>query len=241
MNPSHLKSNRYAYLVFLAVCFCMTLKLSAGPITHAFLTDHYFRLVPVYSEEAKNAFRAGTLFSDVYLLGKTSKEETYFAGSTLQDVLSEPNPFFAGMKFHSLVDDLRENFVMEGNYEELLDHLPVTHKLVYLKFLEDQVIFSSVDKGQWKLVANQISDEERQFGLDEEALKRWHYLLDLSFSYEPSRLIFLAHLKGNGLLGVSPEEIAEWNKTFEAASKEESVTTYVGNLLKMYASQINQQ
>ncbi len=240
MKSSKLFPLKSVYFLIVMTCFCFTANLTAGPITQAFLTDHFFRLVPKYSDDEKNAFRAGSLFSDIYLLGKISKEEVTFPGTTLEDILSEPSPFFAGMKFHSLVNEARDAFVQSGNYEELLAPLNIAHPAVYLKFLEDQIIFPSVEKTHWKKVANQIYSEERQFGLDEEVLQRWHYLLDLSFSYYPSTLVFLAHLKGNGLLGIPPEEIAAWNATFEATSKEEYIGAYVGALLQMFASKIQQ-
>lgn len=221
----------------LFVCSFGSLR-AAGPITHALLTDHFLRIFPQYNEEEKNAFRAGTLFSDIRYLSPLTREETHFSSVTIEDILSEPSPFIAGMKVHSLVDEVRENFVVQGDHYSLLSDLNIEHMSTYLKFLEDEIIFSSLNKAPWKELVSTIHPDELLWGVDADILKRWHYLLDLSFSHCPSTLIFFAHLKGNGLLNVSAKEIATWNDTFETMAKSDAVKAYVNDLIKMFASQV---
>jgi hypothetical protein len=228
-----------SFIVSFVLFLCSYTPLSAGPVIHALLTDHFFRLVPKYDDSEKEAFRAGSLFSDIRYLGQLSCTDSY-SNATLQDILNEPSPFIAGMMFHDLVDSLRENFVVQGNHHQLLADLSIEHPSTYLKFLEDEIIFPSLEKSHWKDLVKNIHPDERLWGVDEEVLKRWHYLLDLSFSYYPSTLIFLAHLKGKGLLNVSPEELAIWYATFEPTAKRDDVKTYVTNLFKMFASQVKQ-
>lgn len=211
---------------------------AAGPVTHALLTDHFFRLHPQYSEADRIVFRMGTLFADIYLLGGVSMEDTYFNGVTVEEVVNEPSPFIAGLKYHSFVEDLRRQFILEGNYLSLLDNLQIDHPDTYLKFLEDQVVFQSLDGTPWKQAVKSILEEERSFGVEEKMLTRWHYLLDLSFTFYPTTLIFMANLKGNGLLNVSANEVSNWNKTFEKSSKRDDIEDYVGKLFKMYALEI---
>ena len=76
---------------------------AAGPITHAFLAELFFKQFPKYDSEEQKAFRLGTLFPDVRYLGTIPREETHFPEMTLEEVLEETNPFLAGMKFHSYV------------------------------------------------------------------------------------------------------------------------------------------
>lgn len=213
---------------------------AAGPITHALLTEHLFRIYPQYNHEQKMAFRVGTLFSGVSNLGGLSPEEVSFPGVTLDDILYEDSPFFAGMMFHYYVDNLRDDFIFDSDYEELLFDLPVEHNFLYLKFLEDQIMFPTLDKGPWKEAVSNIHIEEQMWGVDEAILKQWHYLLDMSFTYQPSTLIFFANLKGNGLLNVPADEVKIWNETFERVSERSDVQAYVSDLLDMFAFEITE-
>lgn len=238
MKYTILRSARGILLTCALMLLCTFPLKATGPVTQALLTDYFLRLFPQYSDEDKTTFRMGTLFADIYLLGTIPKEDTYFSGVTLEDIQNEPSPFIAGLKLHSLVEDLRQSFVSQGNYLQLLDNLNIDHSDIYLKFLEDQIIYPSLDKGVWKDASKNILPDELLYNLDEAVLKRWHYLMDLSFSYYPSTLIFLANLKGNGLLTVSAQEVSVWNNTFEATAKRDDIKNYVNALLNMYSSQI---
>jgi len=213
--------------------------LKAGSITHAILTDHFFRNHPEYTDEEKDSFRSGTLFADIHFITDLEKEDTYFPDVTIEDILNEPSPFVAGMKFHSLVDNLRDDFIAQGDHLTVLSHLKkVKHKDTFLKFLEDEIVYQSLDKAHWQKRANTIHPDELDWGIEQAKLDRWHYLLNLSFTYYPSTLVFMAHLKGKGLLNVPASEVAVWNKTFENTAKKEAVKNYVNELIKMFAEQI---
>jgi len=97
-------------------------------------------------------------------------------------------------------------------------------------------MFPSLDKTVWLDTVNTIRPEELAWGVDESALKQWHYLLNMSFSYQPSTLIFFINLQGNGLLGVPASEVSLWNQTFDGVSKRADVQLYVTELLKMFKS-----
>lgn len=228
-------------LIICALFACSFIPaLNAGMISHAILTDHFFRSHPEYTEEEKSAFRSGTLFADIHFITDLNKEDTYFPEVTIEDVLNEPSPFVAGMKFHSLVDDIRENFVDLGDHLKLLSDLKIKNHDTYLKFLEDEIVYLSLDKGPWKKCAYNIHPDELEWGIDKAKLDRWHYLLNLSFNYYPSTLIFMAHLKGNGLLNVPAKEVAVWYSTFEKRAKKDGVKEYVNELFKFYPTQLQQ-
>jgi hypothetical protein len=231
------------FFLFCALLCCIFSPLSAaGPVTHALLADHFFRIYPdKYDDVSKAAFRAGTLFPDIRYICHLSREDTHFDSVTIEDVFKEPSPFIAGMKFHSLVDKIRENFVINGGYYELLSSLNIEHSASYLKLLEDEIAYPSVDKGPWKEIVKAVHPDEEQWSVDPESLKKWHYLLDLSFSYYPSTLLFFAHLRGNGLLTIPASEVAIWYDTFENMSQSPEIKTYVNDLFQMFSSKLQKK
>ena len=74
----------------------------ANKIYHKFLAD-------------KNLaeFLIGNVFPDIRYIDKIPREQTHFANVTLKD-LKNADSFMAGVKCHSMVDELREKFLAEN-------------------------------------------------------------------------------------------------------------------------------
>lgn len=232
----------FRWMLILSVLFMgidMSSLSAAGPITHAALTEQLFRLYPQYQESEKQSFRMGTLFSGVHNLGGLTADQVNFPGVTMQEILNEPSPFIAGMMFHAYVDNYREQFVSENAPWSSFEGKGIVHKELYLKFLEDQVLCASVDKGPWKSCVNYVHPEELTWGIDDAILQKWHYLLGMSFAYQPSTLVFFAYLQGKGLLDVPHEEMAIWYDTFSGVSSRTEVKDYVNALMQMFEQNIS--
>ncbi|MFQ5730066.1 MAG: hypothetical protein ACE5GN_06870, partial [Waddliaceae bacterium] len=200
---------------------------AAGPITHAFLTELFFKQFPKYDSEEQKAFRLGTLFPDVRYLGTISREETHFPEMSLEEVVEETNPFLAGMKFHSYVDIAREDFIVSGGYYKLISHLPIEHLDFFLKLIEDEILFSSLEKKAWKQCLKKVVPEELLWNVEEKTVKKWHAILDYFFSYFPSTLAHYAYLNGKGYQDFSSEEVKHWDQNVKPMAHDEKVNHYL--------------
>ena len=88
----------------------------AAPITHIVLTDKVFN--KHFSDKEKEEFYVGTSLADIRYLGVVERDKTHFKNLSLQDVIND-NSFDAGLKFHSLVDEVREQFMRKHDYYSL--------------------------------------------------------------------------------------------------------------------------
>lgn len=226
-------------LIGLCSLIIPTTEISAAcPLTHAAMTEIFFAAHPKYQGAEKESFRMGTLFSGIYNLGGLTQEQISFPDVTLQQILDESSPFTAGMMFHAYVDNHREQYLADVGPLAVLNELGITHTVLYTKFLEDQILYSSIDKAPWKAAVNFIHNEELGWGIDQAILDKWHYLLNMSFSYQPSTLILFAYIQGQGLLDVSHEEMSLWYNTFSATASRQEVKDYVSGLTNMFQEEI---
>jgi hypothetical protein len=166
----------------------------ATPITHILLADKVFN--KHFSDKDKGSFYRGTVFPDIRYLGEIKRNETHFKDVSLFEVKKESS-FFAGFKFHSLVDKIREKFIREQNLYSLfpsLKHLKVTVKLI-----EDKLLYSEIK--DWNVIRNNFncfSEEEFSFGISRVGIKKWHDLLKSYFSQQPKKetmIKFLSELE----------------------------------------------
>ncbi len=88
----------------------------AAPITHIVLTqkifDKYFRRLD------HQLFFIGTLLPDIRYLGVIDRKETHYKNLSIKDLNGEKS-FLAGLKFHSILDEVREKFIIENDIYSL--------------------------------------------------------------------------------------------------------------------------
>lgn len=160
----------------------------AAPITHIVLTEKVFD--KFFSDKKRQDFYIGTVFSDIRHLEVVDRKSTHFPLQELklEDVKKEQNSFTAGLKFHSLVDDVREKFIESKNVYSLIPESK--YKTQVLKLLEDELYYDKVKN--WVEFVNFLDDilpEETSFNIQERDIKKWHEILQKYFSHKPDKEI----------------------------------------------------
>ncbi len=155
----------------------------ANQITHIVLSkrlsDELFGIVD------QPAFLLGTVFPDIRYLNVIERENTHYKNLSLSDVLTEKNSFIAGMKYHSLVDDVREKYMVDNDVYTLI---PSSRYITQaLKTYEDELLYSKVS-GWDSIVAylNTVAPEELQLVEQIEKLRVWHSLMQEYFKESPT-------------------------------------------------------
>lgn len=222
--------------------FCLLLVLtyanpifSAGPIVHAYLTHRFFEHYPKYDIQEKHAFMVGTLFPDIQYMGEAGRECTHCETRvSLEEVLNEPSPFMAGVKFHCYVDWVREDFVaMQKMYDQLGDLCPEQQQIIFLKLklMEDEVVFTREDWTEWCRALKENYPEELNFGVTLPTVQKWHNILDVCFTNPPSTLIFLLSISNVSVLNIPSDSIIKWNKGLKPTANSVTVRHFVNALL----------
>jgi hypothetical protein len=155
----------------------------ASQITHVVLAKKISD--DLFNKFDQAAFLIGTIFPDIQYLKVIEREKTHFKNLSFKNVLKEENSFVAGMKYHSLVDEIREKYMIEkGIYTLIPSSRFVTQAL---KAYEDEVLYSN--GSDWSIVItylNTLLPEE--IGLVEKVdkVKTWHSLMQEYFKKPPA-------------------------------------------------------
>ncbi|MDO8583583.1 MAG: hypothetical protein Q7R83_00190 [bacterium] len=166
----------------------------AAEATHVVLTELVFD--EFFSQFSKAEFMIGTLFPDIRYLGVIDRAKTHTDAVDLKQVMQERSSFFAGLKFHSLVDHVREDFMVS---REIYSYCPASQYITQsLKLLEDERYYPKIDSwAQDSAYLTDYTDEEKDFGIPQVALEKWHVLLKEYFREPPTdalRAMFMAGL-----------------------------------------------
>jgi len=164
----------------------------AAPATHIVLTDKiYDKYFPGFGIDRKK-FYIGTLFPDIYkIVEKTERPQTHLKKFSLKDHFSMAeiqgeNSFRAGIKFHSLLDEIRENFIITQDAYSIFPDSDYSYTFP-IKFAEDCLLYQK--RKDWNEILSflkSIIGEERQTGISQEGLEKWHNLLKKYLSETPS-------------------------------------------------------
>ncbi|MFA4826972.1 MAG: hypothetical protein WC596_01800 [Candidatus Shapirobacteria bacterium] len=153
----------------------------AAPITHIVLTYKVFDRL--FNVKDKAAFFVGTSFPDIRYLGITDRDKTHSHENNLAEVIVQSS-FTTGVKFHSLVDRIRENFYRKHNIYPLIpDSVYATQAI---KIYEDILFYDRIK--DWKTISgyfDQIHPEELSYNLKAEDVQRWHLLLKQYIQKQP--------------------------------------------------------
>lgn len=153
----------------------------AAPITHIVFTDKVFN--KFFPDKKREDFFIGTIFPDIRYFGIIGRNNSHFKGLKINDLKNE-NSFSAGLKFHSLLDEIRLNFIKSRNFYSLCPDLE--HKIEALKLLEDELHYDKIKEwGEFVGFLNKILPEELDFGIKKEDIKRWHKIHQNYFSKKP--------------------------------------------------------
>lgn len=181
----------------------------ASQITHIILAEKGLNRTPCKFD--RGSFLVGTVFPDIRYLKVIDREKTHFKGLYLRDILEERDSFTAGLKYHSLVDEVREKYMVEKGIYDLFP----SSKLITqaLKAYEDEVLYSNVsDWNQVVAYLDKVLPEETELVEQMDKVKAWHSLMQRYFKEAPTN-----SSRKNFILGIGfPKEIViEINKLSE--------------------------
>jgi len=175
----------------------------AAPITHIVFADKVFN--KFFSDKKRKDFFIGTVFSDIRYLGAIDRKSTHFKGVKIDDLKNEDS-FLAGLKFHSLVDEVRVSFIRSKNIYSLRPDSE--YKTVALKVVEDELYYDKIS--HWNEIIdffNEVLSEELSFGIKKKDITRWHRLLQGYFSKKPDEKSNRTFGAGSGFSKDAQDEI----------------------------------
>ena len=203
----------------------------AAPITHIVLTQKVFD--NFFKDKIRKDFFIGTSFPDIRYLKVIDRNKTHYNSLSISD-LGNDESFSAGVKFHSILDHAREKFIVENDtYSLCPESKYITQSL---KILEDEIFYQHVK--DWTVYAeylNEILQVERDYGIAEKDLKKWHSLLQQYFQQQPDN-----DAVRNFTLGIGfTEEIAdEINQNIDLMRANKKIINIIENLYKNFDSLI---
>lgn len=142
----------------------------AAPVTHILLA---LQILPSMPDKNPKDFIVGTSFPDIRYLEVIKREQTHFKNVTLEQIANEPNSFKAGMMFHALVDEVREDYMKERGVDALVEKSMFSSPA--LKFNEDMILYGQLQDVD-ALVAyfDDVLPEQRQFKIKDIYLQTWN-------------------------------------------------------------------
>lgn len=154
----------------------------AAPITHVALTEKIFN--NIFHNYDKKEFIIGTSFPDIRYLGTIDREKTHLSVNNLENI-NDKSSFISGMKFHALVDKVREDFLLSRN---IYSFCPESKYLTQsIKFVEDKILYEKIS--DWPVYQNYLDNilqDEIESGAGEETVTQWHNLLKNYFANKPN-------------------------------------------------------
>ncbi len=154
----------------------------AGEIAHVIYAARL--LTHVGDAVSHPSYWVGTLFPDIYRIGRTSRFPTHPRPVGLSTIVGN-NDFITGLRVHSWVDETRELYFREhAVFEKLPWHplLPFAFEL-----FEDEILYPYYE--DWKVILRILSSvhpEEERLIHNRPHIQAWHALLSNYFREKPS-------------------------------------------------------
>ncbi|MFH1289526.1 MAG: hypothetical protein ABIH88_02290 [Patescibacteria group bacterium] len=203
----------------------------ASPITHIVLAEKIYS--KFFKNKNRQEFFIGTNFPDIRYLGVISREKTHFKGFEINDLALE-NSFFAGFKFHCLLDRKRHKFLLKNLSEFKKEETFLNSVLANraLKLFEDEVLYNRVANWEEHIsFLDKILPLELEFGIKEQRIREWHKAFQNYFSQKPgkrSREEFL------NAISLPKEDIEKINSTVEGFKKGDSTEKMTNKLYNCF-------
>jgi hypothetical protein len=203
----------------------------AGPITHIVLTDKIFN--QFFSNFNKNEFLIGTSFPDIrYLTNSIDRDTTHFNGTNLNlKSLDKDNSFIAGAQFHVIVDEVREQYIVNNNLYNLVPESKYLTQCI--KGLEDELLYEKINTWQdiSQSLNNNIPYDNIPFKLDKVYIDKWYSALREYFAFSPtpeSRERFITQI------GFSKQDAFLINKLISEVKQNEEVKNIIYGLFDRF-------
>ncbi len=167
-------------------------------ITHIVFTDKIFNTF--FPARNKRDFFIGTCFPDIRFLKVIAKEKTHPPDMQIK---KEDSDFLAGVKFHNILDNIRENHIIEQGVYEMVS--PIHKQVRAIKVFEDSLFYNLVKTWpEYISYFNDVLPEELNFEIHPNDLRRWHDLLQEYFSQQPTPETSKTFMLG---IGATPEDV----------------------------------
>lgn len=199
----------------------------AAPITHIVLTQKVFD--KFFKDKIRKDFFIGTSFPDIRYLKVIDRNKTHYNSLSIAD-LGNDESFSAGVKFHSILDHVREKFIVENNaYALCPESKYITQSL---KILEDEIFYQHVkDWSMYMDYFNEILQVERDYGIAEKDLNKWHILLQQYFQEKPSNNSIRNFILN---IGLSEEVADEIKQNIALMRTNKKIINIIENLYKNF-------
>lgn len=216
---------------FLITAALTTTYLTATPVTHSYFGKTWIESnCPEYSDEDTSAFYKGLWFPDIKYMQVISEKEVDVRGVTLEQIRSAATPFESGRLLHAFINDEREKCAKEWGIYEELERFPEEHVHLYLKLIEDQLLYDEIDISTLRNHLYSIHPEEEGFNLPYQTIKTWHRVLTQYYSMRPAKILRRLRQYNLGLFGVTVDEIALWSRNIVPITEEVTMQTYMADL-----------
>jgi hypothetical protein len=207
------------------------------------MAEKWLELNHISEEKEKREFILGTLFPDIRYLKELSRRETHEPYPSLAKVRAAPTLFESGKIFHAWLDEIREFYLSHHQVYDQLSFLPVNRRGVFLKFLEDEMVFS---QREWKNQCHYLEemlDEEKELA-SESAVKKWHFFLQNYLSASPSTTLSFFYLARINIFHEPREVMAAWKEEVPRYAKDlywqkhlQDLTVALENKMKFFLAQ----
>jgi hypothetical protein len=203
----------------------------ATPIVHVVLTDKIFD--KFFKDKNKKKFFIGTCLPDIRYIRVIDRNKTHFKDVDFYD-LGEESSFFSGLKFHSILDKVRENYVVKNNTYDMCPNSKFSP--LALKILEERVLYNRVN--DWKEYIGYLDEvllEEKSLGLNDSDVKKWHRLLQENFSQQPTEK---STYDFSSELFFTDQDIREINRIAKKLKSNKKILKIIKNLYDSFESLI---
>jgi len=153
----------------------------AALATHIVLTNKVFSTY--FADKNKTDFYIGTSFPDIRYLGVIKRDKVHFDNLHISDIQTIKS-FDAGLKFHSIVDKIREDFITSREIYSLISQSRYSTQAI--KFFEDWLLYEKLDNWcPYVDYFNYFPKGELSYGISLSAIQKWHKLLQAYLSSKP--------------------------------------------------------
>jgi hypothetical protein len=204
----------------------------ATPITHVVLAAKIFD--NIFKDKIKKDFFIGSLFPDIRYLKVIDRDKSHFENLKLKD-LKNDDSFMAGVKFHSIVDIARGKFIVDSNVYSLC---PKSKYIAQsLKVLEDEIFYEQVkDWSEYSSYLNEIIPQEKEYGIAENDIRRWHDILQQYFQKQPDEKAVTAFAVN---IGFSKQVAGELNENIAKMKANKQIINILKNLYNNFDALIS--
>lgn len=216
-------------IILILCCFGFPLQ-AAAPATHVYFAQLWMDLNGIQDPKMQNALIVGTLFPDIRYLGTIKRDETHEKGITPAQIRKTANSFKAGMRVHAYLDIERELVVKRTGIFNHLKAIPKELRVLFLKTLEDEILWEQVPCLQVQEALACLYDEEMEEGVSEMTVREWHETMVDYLDQKPSLFLEKRARKGLGFLKANNKTIEEWSRIIPIYAQKQIFIDYLEEL-----------